>query len=161
MLPARPGPGIPLAHHRTRMRGMGNLEEISRQLGRAFAALENARGAARLKWLRRAHLLLLLADEMIVESALDEAPAKAGSPPDQDIPSPKDQLTADHEVAIEATDGVSSAQSIRHLLQLLEADGAGSAERHSCHGLQTVLILRYCSGPAKPGVSARIRGPVA
>lgn len=94
---------------------MRKFEELSRELGYTFTELENAEGAVKRRWLRKAHLLLLLADEMI---------ADAGEP-----------ITGAETVI----DGVATAQS---LPRFFVEDMVSSAERGTCRGLQTLLILR-------------------
>ena len=100
---------------------MGNFEQLSRQLGYTFTQLESAQGRAKRQWLRKAHLLLLLADEL-AEDAEPDAPSV-----DPTVSSPRFNQ---------------NAPDTRSALRALTEDVARSAERGSCRGLQTVLILR-------------------
>ena len=97
---------------------MGNFEEMSRQLRYTFASLESAQGKAKRRLLRKAHLLLLLADEMIADAEADRPISDAVSVAGRQLSD--DSLNA---------------------LTLLRAF-AGSAERGACRGLQTVLVIR-------------------
>jgi hypothetical protein len=102
---------------------MGNFEELSRQLGYAFTQLENAQGRDKRRCLRKAHLLLLLADAMAEDAeatapVVGENPRAATPRGNQDMP------------------GTPS------LVQVFAEGVAHSAERGSCRGLQTVLVLR-------------------
>jgi hypothetical protein len=102
---------------------MGKFEELSRQLGYTFTQLENAQGGAKRRWLRKAHLLLLLADEMAEDAeagalSVRDGPTVANPRYNQNVPDAQSPLWA------------------------LAEDAARSAERGSCRGLQTVLILR-------------------
>ena len=102
---------------------MGKFDEPSRQLGHTFTQLENAQGRAKRRWLRKAHLLLLLADEMAED--VEAGASSVGHDPT--IANPRyNQNVAD----------------TRSPLWALAEDVARSAERGSCRGLQTVLILR-------------------
>lgn len=101
---------------------MGKFDELSRQLGHAFTQLENAQGGAKRRWLRKAHLLLLLADEIA-----EEAEAAASSVGD-------DASVANPRYNQNVPDS-------RSPLWALTEHVARSAERGSCRGLQTVLIL--------------------
>ena len=101
---------------------MGKFDALSRQLGHTFTQLENAQGEAKRRWLRKAHLLLLLADEMAEEaetaaSSVGDDPTVANPRYNQNVPDTRSPLWA-------LAEGV-----------------ARSAERGSCRGLQTVLIL--------------------
>ena len=100
---------------------MGDFEKLSRELGHTFNELETARGAAKRRCFRKAHLLLLLADEMIVEAETEPSPGEpaAGAPP--------------------FNDDVAGA---RALLRSFAEGAVRSAERGPCRGLQTVLVLR-------------------
>jgi len=102
---------------------MDKFEEISRELGCTFAELESVQGAAKRRCLRKAHLLLLLADEMIADA---------------------DEPVIDEAVAV------------RSLPRVFVEDVVHSAERGPCRGLQTVLVLRQRSGPAKNPEAATI-----
>ena len=122
---------------------MGNFEEISRQLGYTFTALENAQGAAKRRWLRKAHLLLLLADEMIVEAE----PA---------APSLGDESFVANSPCNESIAGTWA------LLRSCAEDAVHSAERGQCRGLQTVLVLRKRPTPStnpEAAVISRSRHP--
>src|SRR5215470_4970734 len=100
---------------------MRNLEEISRQLGKTFAEMENAQGRAKQRGLRRARLLLLLADEMIAEA---EAGPRVGEQP--------------------AADPACNEEILRKWapLRVFTEDALRSVERGPCRGLQSVLVLR-------------------
>ena len=101
---------------------MGNFEEISRQLGYTFTQLQNAQGGAKRRWLRKAHLLLLLADEMIADAEVDRAI--------------HDEPYAVHQGFND------DAVNTRALLRAFAEDALHSAERGPCRGLQSVLVLR-------------------
>jgi len=100
---------------------MGNFEEISRQLGYTFSELENAQGMAKRRWLRKAHLLLLLADEMIADAEADAARGQEASP---------------------ANRAFEHALNARTVLRVFAENALPSAERGPCRGLQSVLVLR-------------------
>jgi len=108
---------------------VGKFEELSRELGYTFTELENAEGAAKRRWLRKAHLLLLMADEMIA----DAGEPIAGAEP--------------------ASDGVAT---VRSLPRVFVEDIVRSAERGPCRGLQTLLVLRPRSDRVKAPRSAEI-----
>jgi hypothetical protein len=101
---------------------MANFEELSRQLGYTFTELENAQGTAKRRWLRKAHLLLLLADEMIADAEPDAAIS--------------DESSAAHQAFND------DARNARSLLRAFAEDALHSAERGPCRGLQSVLVLR-------------------
>ena len=94
---------------------VGKFEELSRELGYTFTELENAEGTAKRRWLRKAHLLLLLADEMIADA---------------------DEPTLDGTLVIDET------AKVRSLPRAFVEDVVQSAERGMCRGLQSVLVLR-------------------
>jgi hypothetical protein len=100
---------------------MGNFEDITRQLGYTFNELQNAQGTAKRRWLRKAHLLLLLADEMIADPEADAA--TSDGPPVVHQPG-------------------QAARDTRSLLRAFAEDALHSAERGTCRGLQSVLVLR-------------------
>jgi len=115
---------------------MGNFDELGRQLGHTFTQLESAEGRAKRRWLRKAHLLLLLADEMAAEAEAEAAAADYDPP----IANPSQQHDPHQRSALQAL-----------------AD-ACAAERGSCRGLQTVLILRKRANGSKDAASeARAR----
>ena len=117
---------------------MGNFEEISRQLGQTFTELENAQGTAKREWLRKAHLLLLQADKIIEDTKTGE-PSFDGNSFNGNV----------------AGQNVAAA---RRLLRAFAEDGARSAERGPCRGLQTVLVLRPRRDQAKgPEPAAKSR----
>lgn len=67
---------------------MGNFDELGRQLRYTFAHLQSAEGRAKRRLLRKAHLLLLLADEMAEAeaAAADDDPRIANPSCQQDDP---------------------------------------------------------------------------
>jgi len=115
---------------------MGKFDELSRQLGHTFTQLKSAQGVAKRRWLRKAHLLLLLADELAEEAEADASPVGddptgANSRYDQSVPDTRSPLWA------------------------LAEDVARSGGRGSCRGLQTVLILRKRENqPKNPAAAA-------
>lgn len=116
---------------------MGKFEEISRELGYTFTELQAAQGTAKRRCLRKAHLLLLLADELIIDAEGSE-PAVDHKPLTAEVADP------------------------RSLPRAFVEDVLHSAERGPCRGLQTVLVLRQRSGPARnPEVVAKSRAPRA
>src|SRR5262245_66650747 len=102
---------------------MGNFEGISRQLRYTFAELESAQGTVKRRWLRKAHLLLLLADEMIADREADA--------PNNDTPSVSDRLFND------------DSRHARTLLRAFAENAVRSTDRGSCRVLQSLLVFRH------------------
>jgi hypothetical protein len=148
---------------------MGQFNEISRELGHTFAELERARGKSRRSWLRRAHLLLLLADEMMVFSGSAEEDAAGGLPLNEPAvngrrQSPNGMATADDgDDQVQVKDVVIGDRlKSQMFLHFFAETGVHSTKRGSCQGLQTVLVLRSSSGPGKnPGFAGKSQTPPA
>ena len=111
---------------------MGNFEGISRALEETFAELEAAKGMTRRRGLRKAHLLLLLADEMIAAAPAAQPSSEARDPFNDDV------------------------VNARALLPIFVEGAAHSGARGSCQGLQTVLVLRQRSDREQNLESARL-----
>ena len=111
---------------------MAGFEQISRALRKAFAELEAARGTARRRALRKAHLLLLLADEMgVTAEAVDDSFVK-------------------FPLIAACGEDVSGGDVDAGVALPVFAEGAARyAVRGSCQGLQTVLVLRPHSDRAR------------
>lgn len=130
---------------------MEKFDQIQRQLWQTFIELKDARGKNRRSCLRRARLLLLLADEML--SVSDDEDLACGSPAAAlavlAVPTPEqpksDLYSRDDEASRAQPSGIDAVGDVRTLLQVLADNAAGPAKAGSCQGLQSVLVLR-CSG---------------
>lgn len=97
---------------------MEKLAPLRLELWQTFSKLDDARGEARQRYLRRARILLLLADELLREPELGG------------------ELTPPEALPVDA---VSSPTTV---LQILADNATAPVHGGACRGLQTVLVLR-------------------